>query len=301
MLKLKIDPDINQILNQDKILKQGSQQSTAPKQRAQEHKVDHVQREHMDDLQHIQTQQRLLASRTLSPLRSRLGTALANGLAGLNEELEGNSLIRRRQQGQPGERGKKDGEASEQPESAFATSSPTGVDSPEAGAFANQFISGVNALADTQSVETAPRDAQIPSIQEDQQLSTLVSSSQPSWVWMLSQLLKTDLQRLGVEPDELNDIRVLLIKNEATKYEKLARLSRLPASLAPEAVTKIFDDVRTIAAAYVTYMMLERAKQEEELEEDMKQMAEFPGSVVSSFVGVKTIEFDPEEELRKLG
>jgi hypothetical protein len=125
--------------------------------------------------------------------------------------------------------------------------------------------------------------------------------AQVSWTWILSQLLRKNLKRLGLEPDELDDIRVFLIKSEASKYEKLELLSRLPDSLSPEAVTKIFEDIRTMAAGYIAYVVVERVKSQVEEEGELKQMPELPRSVVSPFYGIETLEFDPEEVLRKLG
>jgi hypothetical protein len=127
-----------------------------------------------------------------------------------------------------------------------------------------------------------------------------VEQSQPSWVWMLSQLLQTDLKRLGVEPDEFDDIRILLIKNEATQFEKLQLLSRLPDSLSLDAVTKIFEDIRTMAAGYVAFVLVERVKSQVERGEEVKQLSEVPRSLSSPFFGIPIIDFDPEDILKKI-
>lgn len=119
-------------------------------------------------------------------------------------------------------------------------------------------------------------------------------------MWMLSQLLKTDLKRLGLEPDELNDIRVFLIKNEAKKYDKLELLSKLPASLSPEAITKIFEDIRTMAAGYVAFVTVERLKSALEDEDEMKQMPQLPRSISRPFYEIPLVDFDPEEVMQKL-
>jgi hypothetical protein len=126
----------------------------------------------------------------------------------------------------------------------------------------------------------------------------LSQSGQINWVWMLSNLLKTDLKRLGLEPDEFDDIRVFLIKNEARKFDKLELLSRLPDSLSPEAVTKIFEDIRTMAAGYVAFVMVERVKSDLENGEELKQMPEVPRSVGGAFYGIPMIDFEPEEVLK---
>jgi hypothetical protein len=118
---------------------------------------------------------------------------------------------------------------------------------------------------------------------------------------MLSQLLQTDLKRLGLEPDELDDIRVFLIKSEAAKFDKLELLSKLPESLSPSAVTKIFEDIRTMAAGYVAFVMIEREKSQANESEEVKQTPEVPRSIGSPFYGIPAFEFDPEEILRKLG
>jgi hypothetical protein len=117
---------------------------------------------------------------------------------------------------------------------------------------------------------------------------------------MLSQLLQTDLKRLGVEPDEFDDIRILLIKNEATQFEKLQLLSRLPDSLSPEAVTKIFEDIRTMAAGYVAFVLVERVKAQAQGGEEVKQLPDVPRSMSSPFFGIPIIDFDPEDILKKI-
>jgi len=126
-------------------------------------------------------------------------------------------------------------------------------------------------------------------------------ASQSPWVWVLSQLLQTDLKRLGLEPDEMNDIRVFLIKSEAAKYDKLELLSKLPDSLSPEAITKIFEDIRTLAAGYVAFVMVERAQSEAGAEEELKQLIDLPRSICSPFYGINTVNFDPADILSKMG
>jgi hypothetical protein len=119
-------------------------------------------------------------------------------------------------------------------------------------------------------------------------------------VVLLSQLLNADLKRLGVEPDELDDIRMLLIRGEAARYDKLQLLSRLPDSLAPEATTKVLEDLRTMAMAYVFFVMNERLKEQSEEERANQRPFELPHSLRNAFKGIPEIDFAPEEILKVL-
>jgi hypothetical protein len=65
-------------------------------------------------------------------------------------------------------------------------------------------------------------------------------------------------------------------------------------------VTKIFEDIRTMAAGYVAFVLVERAKAQAERGEEVKQLAELPRSVSSPFFGIPIIDFDPEDILKKI-
>ncbi len=243
-------------------------------------------------------QQRMMALR-VAPPKSRIGEVLEGRFAELYEKL-GESIDPAKRRGMT---------AANQDQPIKETES-----------FEQMAAIGLGAqgvpqdLAQTQVIATGPATMRsgpgaseipvpkAPSLRpRDLKATPQVEAPQLSWTWILSQLLRKNLKRLGLEPDEMDDIRVFLIKTEAAKYEKLELLSRLPDSLSPEAVTKIFEDIRTMAAGYIAYVVVERVKSQLEEEGELKQMPELPRSVVSPFYGIETLEFDPEEVLRKLG
>jgi hypothetical protein len=277
-------------------------------------KHDHTRLDERDDMQHIQTQ-RLMAMRVIAPPKSRLGKLIQDRLAQLYDEY-GESLDpakRRDLTVQGANRGAvterdplstqlapRNGGMGGLPGGGIAEAAGV-VGAGPLGATANFGIPAIESGKKIPRIPVGKSSAPTPKIKIKDPAK---EQSQPSWVWMLSQLLKTDLKRLGLEPDELDDIRILLIKNEATQFDKLQLLSRLPDSLAPEAVTKIFEDIRTMAAGYVAFVLVERAKsrqnQGDEPEEDLKQLAEVPRSLSSPFFGIPIIDFDPEDILRKI-
>jgi hypothetical protein len=283
--------------------------------------TNHAQHEERDDMTHIQTQ-RLLALRVIAPPKSRLGQLIEERLAQLYNEL-GEEI-------DPAKRGSRMLAGQAQQEDRTAANTDIAGDGAAAISAANsmpqtsalelgntslaqsadfqdrtqtqatEVESGTAAQASETTVTSTDTGVQLQRARMRQSAATQLSQSgQINWVWMLSQLLKTDLKRLGLEPDEFDDIRVFLIKNEARKFDKLELLSRLPDSLSPEAVTKIFEDIRTMAAGYVAFVMVERAKSDLENGEELKQMPEVPRSVGGAFYGIPMIDFDPEEALKK--
>jgi hypothetical protein len=267
---------------------------------------DHARLDERDDMQHIQTQ-RLLALRVFAPLKSRLGTLIDERLAQLyerpGEEIDPAKRRERTAANQDALTEKptlKEGELSKAPSMGGMTGTP--------GMLSAQTAPAEIARAQLQNrAETGPasREFKVPKLKEAPKLAQKPApkqeTQQANWVWVLSQLLRTDLKRLGFEPDELDDIRLLLIKSEATQFEKLQLLSRLPDSLAPEAVTKIFEDIRTMAAGYIAFVLVERVKAEVEQKGELKEMPEVPRSVSDTFYGIPLIDFDPEEVLKRLG
>ncbi len=244
-------------------------------------------------------QQRMMALRVIAPPKSRIGEVLEERFAELYEKL-GDSVDpakRRELTAANQDRLSKETESFEQGAAIGLGAQSTGQELAQ-----SQVIS-----MGSSTMRAGPGVAEIPVprgpslVGVDTTTSPRLEPAQVSWTWVLSQLLRKNLKRLGLEPDELDDIRVFLIKTEAAKYEKLELLSRLPDSLSPEAVTKIFEDIRTMAAGYIAYVVIERVKSQVEEEGELKQMPELPRSVVSPFYGIETLEFDPEEVLRKLG
>lgn len=267
-----------------------------------QHHGEHPDHERIDQ-QVIQA--RMLALRVIAPPKSRIGQILRDRLEELYERL-GDKIDpakRRELTAANQDRAVNDSESKldgpkEAPRDIGAASS---LGAPVAEL--NIVVGASELQQDSPIVERADSIPATPKFRSstDQTQQAVSQAAQTSWVWVLSQLLQTDLKRLGLEPDELNDIRVFLIKSEAAKYDKLQLLSRLPDSLSPEAITKIFEDIRTLAAGYVAFVMVEKARSEVEAEGELKQILDLPRSVFSPFYGIKTIEFDPEDILRKLG
>lgn len=285
--------------------------------------TNHVHPDERDDMQHIQTQ-RLLALRVIAPPKSRLGQLIEERLAQLYDELgEEIDPAKRGSRTLPGQANQEDRTAANTDisgDGAAAQSAAAGIAQVSALELGNNNLTQSAELQDrtaTQATavesgaaaETSQGRAATIAADNGVQLkrermrqsvtARLSQDGQINWVWMLSQLLKTDLKRLGLEPDEFDDIRVFLIKNEARKFDKLELLSRLPDSLSPEAVTKIFEDIRTMAAGYVAFVMVERVKSDLETGEEVKQMPEVPRSVGGAFYGIPMIDFDPEDVLKK--
>jgi hypothetical protein len=263
-----------------------------------------------DDFQHLRAQQ-LLALRVIAPPRSKLGALIEERLGQLYAEM-GEELdpAKRKQNGRIQDRtsASEDLEKQTDLDNAPVVGSSLGTISTLASdaGLGNQSATMLQDRTTPTEKKLAPpktpgakqpvEKQKAASAQPHQQ----VEVTQQAWMWMLSQLLKTDLKRLGLEPDELNDIRVFLIKNEAKKYDKLELLSKLPASLSPEAITKIFEDIRTMAAGYVAFVTVERLKSALEDEDEMKQMPQLPRSISRPFYEIPLVDFDPEEVMQKL-
>ena len=272
--------------------------------------TNHARIDERDDMQHIQTQ-RLLAMRVIAPPKSRLGKLIEQRLGQLYDEL-GEKLDPAKRRDLSTASANQDVAAERDPLNVQYASRTAGAGGIQGRPGDPRGVVGTGPLgatsnfgnASVESGKTVPRPplpikgaAPAPKIK---MRDPAVEQAQPSWVWLLSQLLQTDLKRLGLEPDELDDIRILLIKNEATQVEKMQLLSRLPDSLSPEAVTKIFEDIRTMAAGYIAFVLVERVKSEVQAGHEVKQLPEVPRSVSSPFFGIPLIDFDPEDILKKI-
>jgi hypothetical protein len=270
--------------------------------------TNHARIDERDDMQHIQTQ-RLLAMRVIAPPKSRLGKLIEDRLAQLYDEV-GEKLDPAKRRELSVASANRD-TATERDPVAIQHAARAGAGGVQGKSGEPIGIVGGRTLGATANfgnptVESGQKVPRIPTVKTSAQAPKIkikdpaLEQSQPSWVWMLSQLLQTDLKRLGLEPDEFDDIRILLIKNEATQFDKLQMLSRLPDSLSPEAVTKIFEDIRTMAAGYVAFVLVERVKSQQQRGEEVKQFPDVPRSVSSPFFGIPLIDFDPEDILKKI-
>jgi hypothetical protein len=290
---------------------------------------EHMIREERDDMQHIAVQ-KLLSNRPIARPTSRLNKLLSDRFARMYEDY-GESLdpAKRKQltvaganrkepkqrdpqainyaarsSGANGTRGDQDrsvvkvvsGIATNPPEIEYGdeqrgvSPAPQSNIGAQRGSQLKERERGKGQqIVFNQSTQTAPRIRK-----------TAVEQSLPPWVLLLSQILGVDLNRVGFEPDELDDIRVLLIKEEARLYEPLQLLSRLPDSLAPEAITKVFEDIRTIAIGYMAFVFMKR---DEEVGEDdvvEKQARCLPRTITNPFYDIPMIEFDPADILSRI-
>lgn len=282
--------------------------------------ADAIKHDERDDQQHLQTQ-RLMALRVIAPPKSRLGQLINDRLAELYARLGEDIDPAQRRQAHPGLKQGLPPELNLDAAEAFKltselANSPLPVEKVALGGAANEDRAASNAQLENRAqleglpAEVRARENRVPSLASDTSLTAgrmradqniqTAQSSNINWVFLLSMLLKTDLKRLGLEPDEFNDIRVLLIKNEAQKYDELKRLSCLPDSLSPEALTKIFDDIRTMAAGYVAFVLIKRAENELQEGEELKQMPEVPRSVSDCFYEIPIIDFDPGDVYKNL-
>jgi hypothetical protein len=263
-------------------------------------------REVQDDMQHINVQ-RTMALAVISRPQSRVGSIISERLAELYNRL-GEAI-------DPAKRAELKFAANvdrlaEKFQSPDQNNTPSmGGVAGAAGMLSNSqpgtaLDLGARLQDRTQVVDPVTRETQIPKIKEFTSPATrqdpAVQQAQMQWVWMLSQLLQTDLKRLGLEPDELNDIRILLIKKEAGEFDKLKLLSQLPDSLSPDAQAKIFEDIRTMAAGYVAVVMIERAKSEIAQGGEVSPIYEIPRSIGNAFYAIPPIDFEPEDILKKL-
>lgn len=122
-------------------------------------------------------------------------------------------------------------------------------------------------------------------------LAKLVDSAQRSWVTFAAQLIGANLKRLGVEPSELDDIRLHLIREGAASYEELKKLTRLPDSLDPAAELKAVEDIKTLMLAYVVQATQEQIL--EDLESDLeKEPLGFSKPLLNRFSGIPEREID---------
>jgi hypothetical protein len=269
-----------------------------------------VRLDERDDLQHqqqMQQAQRILALAVIAPRKSPLASLIEQRLAELYERL-GEAI-------DPAKRTERNfvvnaDALAEKLQSRDQNNSPSmGGTAGAVGVLTAQQLDASAQLASrlqdrSIAQEPAAREVPVPKFKNspasNRSQAQTTQSTQAQWVWMLSQLIQTDLNRLGFEPDEFDDIRILLIKKEAGEFDKFKLLSHLPDSLSPDAQAKIFEDIRTIAAGYVALVMIERVKSDVEQGQELKQMPEVPRSISNAFYGIPMIDFNPEDVLKRL-
>ena len=136
-----------------------------------------------------------------------------------------------------------------------------------------------------------------PSARRDiqQQASRSAEVAQHSWVVFASQLIGANLKRLGLEPSEIDDIRLQLVREGAASYEELKRLTRLPDSLDPATEAKILEDIRVMMLGYFAHTLQERILEDIENGVEVTTALTIPGSIANRLLGIPEIDIDPSK------
>lgn len=136
-----------------------------------------------------------------------------------------------------------------------------------------------------------------PSARRDiqQQASRSAEVAQHSWVVFASQLIGANLKRLGLEPSEIDDIRLQLVRDGAASYEELKRLTRLPDSLDPATEAKILEDIRVMMLGYFAHTLQERIMEDIENGVEVTTALTIPGSIANRLLGIPEIDIDPSK------
>ena len=136
-----------------------------------------------------------------------------------------------------------------------------------------------------------------PSARRDiqQQASRSAEVAQHSWVIFASQLIGANLKRLGLEPSEIDDIRLQLVREGAASYEELKRLTRLPDSLDPATEAKILEDIRVMMLGYFAHTLQERIMEDIENGVGVTTALAIPGSIANRLLGIPEIDIEPSK------
>ncbi len=136
-----------------------------------------------------------------------------------------------------------------------------------------------------------------PSARRDiqQQASRSAEVAQQSWVVFASQLIGANLKRLGLEPSEIDDIRLQLVREGAASYEELKRLTRLPDSLDPATEAKILEDIRVMMLGYFAHTLQERILEDIENGVEVTTALTIPGSISNRLLGIPEIDIEPSK------
>ena len=136
-----------------------------------------------------------------------------------------------------------------------------------------------------------------PSARRDiqQQVSRSAEVAQHSWVVFASQLIGANLKRLGLEPSEIDDIRLQLVREGAASYEELKRLTRLPDSLDPATEAKILEDIRVMMLGYFAHTLQERILEDIENGVEVTTALTIPGSIANRLLGIPEIDIEPSK------
>ena len=136
-----------------------------------------------------------------------------------------------------------------------------------------------------------------PSARRDiqQQASRSAEVAQHSWVIFASQLIGANLKRLGLEPSEIDDIRLQLVREGAASYEELKRLTRLPDSLDPATEAKILEDIRVMMLGYFAHTLQERIMADMQNGIEVNTALAIPGSIANRLLGIPEIDIDPSK------
>ena len=95
------------------------------------------------------------------------------------------------------------------------------------------------------------------------------------------------------------DEQVELVRGVARQYPRLTELTRFPATLQLVSPGKIIDQIRTLALAYIVNETIDRTLKDNQSkgaqEENQKQNLTIPRTIISPFVGIPTMAFDPTD------
>lgn len=136
-----------------------------------------------------------------------------------------------------------------------------------------------------------------PSARRDIQQQAIRSAevAQHSWLVFASQLIGANLKRLGLEPSEIDDIRLQLVREGAASYEELKRLTRLPDSLDPVTEAKILEDIRVMMLGYFAHTLQERIMADIENGVEVTTALTIPGSIANRLLGIPEIDIEPSK------
>jgi len=242
-----------------------------------------------------------LSGRGMPTLKSRIAGLLDERFDKLFKSVEASKLakkegsIQQRLKGEPANRADPKPQATPRTQQAI-----TGVK----GAF-NEALAQADRFSprapDAESRDNTTRRATPQQVARQkavqQQITRAADASRQSWIVFASQLIGANLKRLGVEPSELDDIRLFLIREGAASYAELKKLTRLPDSLDPAAELKALEDIKVLMMAYVVQATQEQILAELETEEEAKDPLGLPTTVANRFADIPEVEVDPSKLL----
>ena len=90
-----------------------------------------------------------------------------------------------------------------------------------------------------------------------------------------------------------DEVQLQIVRELARQYPRFEELTRLPDSLMDSSHCNALDKILGMAIAYAMNEVLDRILQESQSEDNQKQPLSVPGTLVSPFVGIPALEYDP--------